>query len=536
MMQNAMDKLILVSDQTDRIISNVKYNIKAFSTSSALQNAINTDYPDNTYGSYLFSTAMHAAIYNIIDISSLISSGYIQTWNGQVYHLNTNKVSEPTEEMNALYEEVTSQHGKILLEPPKSNDGLAAFHLSKSLIDIDTGACLGILSFDIKEELFYDAYRNVTDGNTEAFLIADSDGNIISSQDRSLLQTTIDSEMWTQIIGANSASSVFSSENEKNLLLTRSTETENFYVVYFTQYSNIYKTALNLTILLLSVGMVVLFITILLARLLANSLIRPIIQLADYADATGNGNLGLTIAIHSNDEIGFLANRFELMNHNINELTNRIYSEQNQRREYELNLMQAQINPHFLYNCMDSISSLVTDNRNETALQMIYHLGCYYRGILSKGRNLITIHEELQMIQDYLEIQLIKTPALFTYTIRAEEELKQMKILKMLLQPIVENTIVHGFSGLTVPGQITIDAGSCENTIIIKITDDGRGIPGEMIENLLTTPSSISVPKHFGLQNVHNRIRLKFGEEYGLQVLSKQGCGTTVMIRFPKTY
>lgn len=98
-LDNAKDKLSLVSDQTDQILSNITYNIKAFSTSSALQDAIRAEYPDNNYGNYMFSSSMHNAVHNIMDIQSLISSGYIQTWNGRVFDIKTDEISTPDEEM-----------------------------------------------------------------------------------------------------------------------------------------------------------------------------------------------------------------------------------------------------------------------------------------------------------------------------------------------------------------------------------------------------------------------------------------------------
>ncbi len=535
MMQNSMDKLILVSDQTDRIISNIKYNIKAFSTSSALQKAICADYPDNNYGNYMFSTSMHSSIYNVTDIASLISSGYIQTYDGKVFNIKTDEITTPTEEMNALYDVITAEHGQMIIKTSLDSSGIAAFNISKSLIDIDTGICLGILSFDIKEELFYDAYKTITDGYNESFFLCDKEGRIISSQERSLLQTDLSPDIWTQIRDKAGSPSHLSIDSDKNLLLTQTTQIGSFQVIYITQYYNLYKEALSLALLLIFIGLLIITITILLSQILAKSLVNPIIKLAHYAEATGKGNLGVSVSIRSDDEIGFLANSFQNMSNNILILTNRIYSEQNQKREYELNLMQAQINPHFLYNCLDSISSLVHDSQNEVATSMIYHLGQYYRGILSKGRNLITIREEMQIIRDYLEIQLIKTPSLFTYSIRIEEDLKQLKILKMLIQPIVENTIMHGFLGYTDHGTIDIEVTSSENLIYIIITDDGRGISESTLSNLFI-PNQFAIPKHFGLQNVQDRIQLKYGDMYGLSIDSMINHGTKITVRYPKTY
>ncbi len=437
--------------------------------------------------------------------------------------------------MRKLYDEITSYYGQMIINPSTNNDDNSAFNISKSLIDIDTGSCLGILSFDIKEELFFDFYDNIIDENNESLLISNQWGQIISSKDRSLLQTSVKPSIWNLVTENNTKTSQISISNKKNLLLSQRTQQEPFYVIYTTKYYNIYKEVLILVLLLVLIGLLILTFTSLLSQFLARSLVKPIIQLANYADAIGRGNLGIPISVTSEDEIGFLASRFQQMNHNIHNLTNRIYSEQNKKREYELNLLQAQINPHFLYNCLDSISSLVYDNQRDVSLNMIHHLGCYYRGILSKGRNLISIQEEMQIIKDYLEIQLIKAPNLFTYSIEIEEGLEELKILKMLIQPIVENSIIHGFTGYTDKRHIKIKVSSQENLVSISVIDNGRGISQDTLSELFK-PNKLAIPKHFGLQNVQNRIQLKYGESCNLSVSSIPNIETKVTVHFTKTY
>lgn len=535
MTQNSIDKLTLVCNQTDQIISNIKYNIKAFSTSSALQTAIYTDYPNNNYGNYMFSSAMHASIYNIMDIGSIISSGYIHTFDGRVYHIKSGDITKPTKEMDELYDEITAYHGQMVFIPPTNLEDPSAFNISKSLIDIDTGTCLGILSFNIKEKLFYDSYHDIIDESNESLLISNQWGQIISSKDRTQLQTPVNPSIWNLVTDQNIKTSQISVSNKKNLLLTQATQEEPFYVIYTIRYYNIYKDVLILALLLILIGLLILTFTSLLSQFLARSLVKPIIQLANYADAIGNGNLGIPVSVTSEDEIGFLASRFQHMNHNIYDLTNRIYNEQNQKREYELNLLQAQVNPHFLYNCLDSISSLVYDNQGEVAINMIHHLGCYYRGVLSKGRNLISIQEEMEIIKDYLEIQLIKAPDLFTYSIDIEEGLEELKILKMLIQPLVENSIIHGFTGYTNKGHINIKVTSLKNIVSIIVTDNGRGMSKNTLSQLFK-PNKMAIPKHFGLQNVQNRIQLKYGDAYGLAVSSIPDRETTIKVNFTKTY
>lgn len=538
-LDNAEDKLSLVSDQTDQILSNITYNIKAFSTSSALQDAIRAEYPDNAYGNYMFSSTMHNAVHNIMDIQSLISSGYIQTWNGRVFDIKTDEIRTPDREMDARYQEIAAQKGRILLEYPADKSGAAALTVSKSLIDIRSGACLGILSFDIKESLFYEAYHSVSDMENEAFLLIDSAGTIISSEDRDELQTTAPPEILRLLgdrgkdVQENMRKAGEASDLEHMLLLSTATENGGYTVVYMMRYYRIYKEALNLALLLLLIGILILVTAVFLSSLLAQSIVRPVIRLADYADEAGKGHFDLPVPVHSRDEIGFLAERFGVMNHNIKELTTRIYEEQTQKKEYELKMLQAQINPHFLYNCLDNISSLITDRKNETATAMVSHLGRYYRAILSKGRNIITLREELNLIRAYLEIQLIRTPGLFTYRIAADEEIQDFKILKMILQPIAENSVIHGFAGFRQGGHIEIEGTLHNQTVCIRISDNGKGIPEKMLSSIFA-PVPTAVPKHFGLKNIQERIQLKYGEQYGITIHSEEEKGTEICVRFPK--
>lgn len=543
-LNNAKDKLSLVTGQTDQILSNITYNIKAFSTSSALQDAIRAEYPDNNYGNYMFSSTMHNAVHNIMEIQSLISSGYIHTRDGRIFDIKTDEIRTPDAEMDARYREIAAEKGRILLEYPADKSGAAALTVSKSLIDIRSGSCLGILTFDIKESLFYDSYHSVSDEENECFLLIDSAGTIISSENRDELQTTASPEILGLLEGMGKPEQKTQYKSggkipqettaEHMLLLSSETENGDYLVVYMMRYYRIYKEALNLALFLLIIGILVLAAGVLLSSRLAQSIVGPVIRLADYADEAGKGNFDLPVPVHSGDEIGFLAERFGVMNHNIKELTTRIYNEQTQKKEYELKMLQAQINPHFLYNCLDNISSLITDQKNETATAMVSHLGRYYRAILSKGRNIITIREELELIRAYLEIQLIRIPDLFTYEITVDEDILDFKILKMILQPIVENSVIHGFAGFKNSGRIKIE-GTLENqTVCILISDNGKGIP-EGSRSSIFAPAPTAIPKHFGLKNIQERIRLKHGEKYGISIKSEQGQGTRIEVRFPKT-
>jgi two-component system sensor histidine kinase YesM len=281
------------------------------------------------------------------------------------------------------------------------------------------------------------------------------------------------------------------------------------------------------------IGGIVLITTFFLAQFLAFSLVKPLKKLMLYADKVGQGSLDTPLVHNSSDEIGLLADNFYKMVQNIKSLTQSIYNEQNKKREYELRLLQAQINPHFLYNCLDNIITLIESKENQTAASMVHHLGRYYRLILSKGRNIITIKEELQLVRDYLEIQLIKNPDLFTYHIQVDECMEEYKIQKMILQPIMENSVIHGFSNTNIKGRIDIKLFTTNNDVIIVVKDNGRGISKSTLKQIFT-PNELTMPKHFGLRNINERIQIKYGTQYGLSVTSSEGLNTITTITFPK--
>lgn len=463
-LKNSEDKLILVTVQTEQVLSNIMYNIKVFSTSSDLQEALRTNYPINNYGNYLFSSAMHSSLHNIMNIKTLISNGYIQTFDGKVFDIETDEITYSDDIMNRRYKEIVSKKGHIILGPPISPSGENAISVSKSLIDINTGVCLGVLVCDIKESIFHSSYAPISNNDDERFLLTDAMGNIISSDDKTELHCKVP-EHFSELIDSLDQRIIVNPSSIEKLVMASNTNIGNYRVIYELNYHYIYKDALKLALFLSIMGLFIIIISIFLSTLLARSIVHPITELAVYADEAGKGHFDFPISIQSSDEIGFLAERFRVMADNIKELTVRIYNEQNQRKEFELKLLQAQINPHFLYNCLDNISSLIADNKNSTALSMVYHIGRYYRAVLSNGRNIITIREEIDMIKDYLEIYLIKSPNLFTYHIDIDASIIDYKILKMLLQPIVENSLIHGFNGYLKDRTISIKGFTDKNDI-----------------------------------------------------------------------
>ncbi len=210
--------------------------------------------------------------------------------------------------------------------------------------------------------------------------------------------------------------------------------------------------------------------------------------------------------------------------------------EQKQLRKAEFELLQAQINPHFLYNTLDAIVWSAEAGNQKQVVKMVGSLSEFFRSSLNKGKELVRVREELSHARSYLEIQQIRYQDILSYEIDVPEELFEYEIPKITVQPIVENALYHGIKNRRGGGKITITGQESESDYRLIVTDDGMGMDGERLKEI-TRGLSDKAPedaKIYGLYNVNERIRLFYGEEYGISIESEYDRGTTVTIRLPK--
>ena len=242
------------------------------------------------------------------------------------------------------------------------------------------------------------------------------------------------------------------------------------------------------------------------------------------------------IYIGGSSEIRHLGHSVQKSYEQIEKLMDEIIRQQNERRKSELDALQSQINPHFLYNTLESITWMVEAQENEAAVRMISELAKLLRVSLSRGKTIIPIKDELQHSRSYMNIQLARYKERFKTEFRIEEEIENCCIVKLVIQPILENAIYYGVGNMDEDddGMIIVSGKKKDEDILITIEDNGMGMREEVLENILTDNSK--VPKHgsgVGVINVHSRIRLMFGEEYGLSIESEPDEGTRVTIRIP---
>lgn len=282
-------------------------------------------------------------------------------------------------------------------------------------------------------------------------------------------------------------------------------------------------------------------ISSILAILVALNVSRPIKKLSTLMKHVERGNFNVDLQIKTRDEIGLLARSFNSMVARIRDLIEKNYFIEIKQREAELYALQAQINPHFMYNTLETIGAAVEEGETETVVDMVTVLGRMLRFSLNNESKLVRIYEEVQHVHDYLTIQTFRFEERVRFTIQATIETEQWYCPKFIIQPIVENAVKYGLEyrkGVHIHINVSKEfgAGSGTDDIVFRIRDDGPGIEFERLNQLrsvLKGGQMLQGVNGLGLKNVHSRIGILFGEDYGLQIDSTEGKGTEIIIRIP---
>ena len=266
---------------------------------------------------------------------------------------------------------------------------------------------------------------------------------------------------------------------------------------------------------------------------LSRSITQPITDLCARVEELGGGDLTPREPVKADEyEILTLSQGFEQMAGRLQDLLEETTQKQESLRKMELALLQSQINPHFLYNTMDTIIWLIEAGKNREATEMISNLSNFFRFSLSKGKDVITLAEEGEQVLSYLRIQQARYRDILQYTMDLPQELGNTSLPKLTLQPLVENALYHGIKMKRGMGHIAILARREGDCVVLQVTDDGAGIPPARLEELRRAMDQ-GDRVGFGLATVHERLRLLFGAPYGLEIHSEEGVGTTVCARVP---
>ena len=394
---------------------------------------------------------------------------------------------------------------------------------------------LGVLLVDMNYSSIEQLLEKANTGNTSEYLyLMDGDGEIIYHPKQKMIYANLYQENNRETSGWEDGSHREYYQGENRLVTVKTISYTGWKIVSVVPMSafnmGMYETRLFFVLLLILSMLMIIFLN----QMVSSSIAKPLEKLNDSVKEWEAGNMQPDIYIGGFTEVEHLGRTLKSTVEQIRKLMDDVLLEQEEKRKSELDALQSQINPHFLYNTLESITWMIEGERYEDAVFMISQLASLFRISLSKGKTIIRVEDEIKHAQNYMNIQKIRYKNRFQVDFQIADEIKDCCTVKLIVQPLLENAIYYGVEGMDDEGEIHVVGYRDGDDVCIEVQDNGLGMPEEMVEKLLT--ENEHVPKHgsgVGVINVHNRIRIRFGEQYGLEIESEPDEGTTVRIRIP---
>lgn len=391
-----------------------------------------------------------------------------------------------------------------------------------------------ILVVDISLQPLVELCNNLNLGGSGYVYIVDENGEIIYHPQ----QAVVFSGMKQEIKGIEYLNSeiVINPQGEEVLVVNNSLNFVNWHLIGVSYIKNIADRNFQIAKEIMVTVPIILVIVVLLSWYISYRISLPIKELGKHMKIVEAGNFDIQLELKNGElEVMHLTDTFNMMVKHIKELIEENKREHDAKRHNELNALQAQINPHFLYNTLDSIMWMAEAGMNEEVVKMVTALAKLFRISISKGHNIITVEEELEHAKNYLLIQKIRFKDKFIFNIYANDEVKRLKTVKLILQPIIENAIYHGIEYMVDLGEINIYAEMVNGKLLFRVKDNGLGMNETVLDSLRKgqIESNNRNGNGVGVSNVDQRIKLRYGNEFGLEIVSEEEIGTEVKIWLP---
>ncbi|WP_435921008.1 sensor histidine kinase [Paenibacillus sp. DYY-L-2] len=406
-----------------------------------------------------------------------------------------------------------------------------------------THEVIGFIIIDVDDSAVGRFCDEVVIGDTGFFYVIDGSGRPIFTPDRLDRDGVLPGRDILSAMASGSLSSyVDKTKGLPKFIFASSSQATGWKIIGQVPLQEIVKEADSIRqLIIVSVALSILF-AVSLHFFISSRLTRPLQLLKKKMKLAASGFLDSKVTPSGKDEIADLGRSFNIMLGKIKNLLEQNIREQEEIKKAELRALQAQINPHFLYNTLDSILWMAEAGKNDRVITLVESLSRLFRISLSKGRDWITLEKEIEHVHSYLVIQQMRYRDILDYEIEADPELGSCSVLKMTLQPIVENALYHGIKNKRGKGRITVSARKAgTRDLLLTVQDNGCGMTPEKLEQLRRNLLNRRMPEEtgeevsggFGLHNVHQRIKLFYGDQYGVRIDSAPQEGTIVTISIP---
>lgn len=532
-------------EEVDSIAKNVNYN---YYLQDYLETVIKEedDYVDSGIGknmrSYeMSSQAFSDTLLSRADISSIMIFGKKKMLlNRSMYTYQ--KVALDYSKLDWYAKAVAKPQDAIITGPNRhsffdTDDEVIS--LSREVQSYENGTFRGVILINLNMNKITEICNSFQEKQENFICIINDKGELVYEQQNGRERFAFDEkenrqELNTALGKTKESCFRLNYRGEKYLVTRTDMKTTGWTLVSMVPYKSVMAETMAISGVMILAVAITLIVTLLLLNRILTGVVKPLKKLEKYMVQVNPDNMDQRMEILTDDEIGHLSMKFNQMMDRIRNLKEQVIEEQEDKRKYELQALQAQINPHFLYNTLDSIIWMAETN-DSNIVAMTEALAKLFRISLNKGNEEISLERELEHVKNYLIIQSMRYADKFTYEISAEPGVERCRTIKLILQPIVENCIYHGIKKKRGTGKITIRAYRREQNLIIEVSDDGCGMPKEICRKILSDEieSENISGSGIGVKNVNERIQLRFGKKYGLSYSSEEGVGTTVTYVLP---
>lgn len=407
--------------------------------------------------------------------------------------------------------------------------------LSRGIRDrSDSGEKEGVFFIDLNYSAISELCDQSTVGTKGYAFILDAKGNIVYHPQQQQLYNELQTENISLIMDTDEDTVLTGTGNDGKLYSISRSEKTGWTVVDCTNVKELLSKSRQAQSVYVLTAIILVIVALLFSRFMARSITLPIQKLRDSMKKVQEGDFSVSdVVVDSKNEIGSLTKSFDVMTHRIHELMEQNVHEQEEKRKSELKALQSQINPHFLYNTLDSIIWMAEGKKNEEVVLMTASLARLLRQSISNEDEVVPIANEVEYARGYLTIQKMRYKDKLEFQIEVDSSILYIPLIKLVLQPIIENAIYHGLKYKESKGLLIVKGFMKDGNAVLQVIDDGVGMDEETLAHIYDKHKVNYHSNGVGVYNVQKRLKLYYGEDYGITYTSELGKGTTATITIP---
>jgi two-component system, sensor histidine kinase YesM len=431
--------------------------------------------------------------------------------------------------------------------PGQLQGGNPVLSMVRNIVDPDNKKYLGLMLIDVKpDKIFFSTSSDSTDASSKKLIVADMQKNIIFDNNSKRMMTKLSDSAFNSVFSKRKGYFIHMDNNVKYIVSYNTSKITGWKVITVTPLVDVIKSAESIKYSLILTTIILTLFAILISTISSHYISSPLKRLTKKMELIEKGNLEVACDLKGTKEIFILGQGFNAMIKRIKEMLKNEFHLKLLKKDAEFKALQAQINPHFLYNTLESISALAEFKKAPEVGITCRVLSNMFRYSIGTKNNTTSIQREAEHVEDYISIIKLRFEDLFKFNINMEDNLGHYEILKLILQPLVENSINHGFADLIENGTITLNITKNTNDIFIRVCDNGKGMSKERKEEVLSHLKNVDysdieniwndTSESIGLRNIHLRVSSHYGAEYGIVAIeSEPEKGTTIVLKIPAT-